>query len=296
MTNQKHPFTLLLVFLFAMSVGANSQNPAVKQEKLTRFELQSAAVISATGNEISLPEYKSTVYWFPVTVPSTVLTGLVKNKIYPDPYSGLNNRLIPDASDEFNKKYNLEQFSHLPNNANPWKKPYWYRTVFKVPGTDHGRHFQLIFKGINYRAAVWVNGKQVADSTQMAGMFGQYSLDISKLVNPGSENALAVKIYPLDFPGLPSTEQLKALDDFYPNGGPTGDIGKNVTMLCSVGWDWIPPVRDRNIGIWLPVYLRTTGGVVIADPQIVTILPDLPDTSSAAISLSLDLINHTSAD
>ena len=88
--------------------------------------------------------------------------------------------LIPDASDEFNKKYNLEQYSHLPNNPNPWNKPYWYRTVFKVPASDNGRHFQLIFKGINYRAAVWVNGQQIADSTQMAGMFAQYSLDVSK--------------------------------------------------------------------------------------------------------------------
>ena len=69
-----------------------------------------------------------------------------------------------------------------------------------------------------------------------------------------------MKIYPLDYPGLPSTEQLKALGDFFANGGPTGDIGKNVTMLCSVGWDWMPPVRDRNIGLWLPVYLRTSGG------------------------------------
>ncbi|HLP74526.1 MAG TPA: glycoside hydrolase family 2 TIM barrel-domain containing protein, partial [Bacteroidales bacterium] len=80
------------------------------------------------------------------------------------------------------------------------------------------------------------------------------------------------------------------------NGGPTGDIGKNVTMLCSAGWDWMPPVRDRNIGIWLPVYLRTTGGVTIADPKVVTNLPNLPDTSSADITLSLDLINHGDAD
>jgi hypothetical protein len=292
MTKQKLPFTLFLILLFALSVTANSQNSRVKQEKLTRFELQSSVLISSTGNEISLPDYKSKVYWFPVTVPSTVLTGLVKNKVYPDPYSGLNNMMIPDASDEFNKKYNLEQFSHLPNNANPWNKPYWYRTVFKVPGTDHGSHFQLIFKGINYRAAVWVNGKQVADSTQMSGMFGQYSLDITNLVVAGSENALAVKIYPLDFPGTPSTEQLKALGDFYPNGGPTGDIGKNVTMLCSVGWDWIPPVRDRNIGIWLPVYLRTSGSTTICDPKLVTNLPKLPDTTLATISLKLNLINH----
>ncbi len=52
-------------------------------------------------------------------VPSTVLTGLVANRVYPDPYSGMNNMLIPDASDAFNKQYNLEQYSHLPNDPNP---------------------------------------------------------------------------------------------------------------------------------------------------------------------------------
>jgi hypothetical protein len=288
--------SMLVISIFLFSTPLQSQTGSVKQVKLSSFELQSSVLIPSTGEEISTSDYKSKVYWFPVTVPSTVLNGLVKNGIYPDPYQGMNNMLIPDASDEFNKKYNLEQYSHLPNNPNPWNKPYWYRTVFNVPASDKGRHFQLIFKGINYRAAVWVNGKQIADSTQMAGMFAQYSLDISKQIIAGQENALAVKIYPLDYPGLPSTEQLKVLGDFYPNGGTTGDIGKNVTMLCSVGWDWIPPVRDRNMGIWLPVYLRTTGGTTIADPKLVTTLPKLPDTSSAKISLNLSLINHNQTD
>ena len=287
-----NPLGLLLINLFAFSAPVNSQSGTIKQVKLTRFELQSSALISSNGAEISSPEYKSKVYWFPVKVPSTVLTGLVANNIYPDPYSGLNNMLIPDASDEFNKKYNLEQYSHLPGNPNPWKKPYWYRTSFNVPANDRNRCFQLIFKGINYRAAVWLNGKEVADSSDMAGMFAEYSLDISKQIQAGSENVLAVKIYPLDYPGLPASEQLKALGDFFENGGPTGDIGKNVTMLCSVGWDWIPPVRDRNMGIWLPVYLRTSGGVTIADPKIVTSLPGLPDTTFAKLSLSLKLQNH----
>jgi exo-1,4-beta-D-glucosaminidase len=69
----------------------------------------------------------------------------------------------------------------------------------------------------------------------MAGMFAEYSFDVSKTIITGAENVLAVKIYPLDFPGLPAKEQLKAFDDFFENGGPTGDIGKNVTMVCSVG-------------------------------------------------------------
>ncbi len=277
-------------------VQSFSQQGSVKQVKLSSFDLQSSALIQSTGEEISAAGYKSNVYWFPVNVPSTVLTGLVANKIYPDPYAGMNNMLIPDASDEFNTKYNLEQYSHLPNDPNPWKKPYWYRTVFNVPAEDNGRHFQLIFKGINYRAAVWVNGKQIADSTRMAGMFAEYSLDISNAILAGKENGLAVKIYPLDYPGLPATEQLKALGDFFDNGGPTGDIGKNVTMLCSVGWDWMPPVRDRNMGFWAPVFLRTSGGVTISEPKLVTQLPNLPDTTEAKISLNFKLLNHNAAD
>ena len=282
-----------LMFLAVKSPGIFAQS--VKQVKLSNFDLQSSALVSANGVDLSDINYKSPVYWFPVKVPSTVLTGLVANHIYPDPYQGLNNMLIPDASDQFNKQYNLEQYSYLPNDPNPWKKPYWYRTTFKVPAGDKGRHFQLIFKGINYRAAVWVNGKQIADSTQMAGMFADYNLDVTGAVKTGSENALAVKIYPLDYPGLPAQEQLQALGPFYLNAGPTGDIGKNVTMLCSVGWDWMPPVRDRNMGIWQPVYLRTTGAVTIGRPKLVTGLPGLPDTSLARLSLSLTLVNHSNS-
>src|SRR6201996_5269322 len=269
-----------------------AQNGPVKQVKLINFDLQSSALIGNPGEELSTLHYRSKAYWFPVKVPSTVLTGLVTNHIYPDPYQGLNNMLIPDASEQFNKDYKLEQYSFLPNDPNPWKKPYWYRTKFTVPQADKERVFQLIFKGINYRAAVWLNGKQIADSTQMAGMFAEYNLDVTKHIKAGATNVLAVKIYPLDFPCLPAQEQLKALGPFFDNGGPTGDIGKNVTMLSSVGWDWMPPVRDRNIGLWQPVFLRTTGAVTIGRPQLKTDLPNLPDTGIAKLSLSLTLTNH----
>ncbi len=283
-------FFSVAVFVFANKVWAQDN---VKQVKLTNFTLQSSVIVTAPGNVVSVANYQPKDYWFPVTVPCTVLTGLVANKIYPDPYIGMNNMLIPDASDSFNHQYGLEKYSFLPNDPNPWKKPYWYRTEFSVPAGDEGKHFQLIFKGINYRADVWVNGKQIADSSQMAGMFAEYSLDVSNAVQVGGNNALAVKIYPLDYPGLPSHPQLDALGDFYPNGGPTGDIGKNVTMLSSVGWDWIPEVHDRNMGIWLPVYLRTSGQVTISHAFIKTDLPHLPDTSIAKLSLSFSVINHS---
>jgi len=286
-------FKLFILFAFLFPENLHAQNIPVKQVQLSQFDLQSSSIIPESGEILSNTTYHSNVYWFPVKVPCTVLTGLVANKVYPDPYIGMNNMLIPDASDSFNHQYHLEQYSYLPNDPNPWKKPYWYRTTFTVPKSDNGKHFQLIFKGINYRAEVWVNGNRIADSSEMAGMFAQYSLDVSKVIKAGNTNVLAVKIYPLDYPGLPSTPQLKALGDFFANGGPTGDIGKNVTMLCSVGWDWMPAVRDRNMGIWQPVYLRTSGQVVIQNPQIKTDLPNLPDMNVARLSLHLSLNNFS---
>ena len=92
--------SLSLVICMQQSLAVTK---TIKQEKLTKFQLQSSELISATGEQISAASYQSPVYWLPVNVPSTVLTGLVANRIYPDPYSGMNNMLIPDASDEFNK-------------------------------------------------------------------------------------------------------------------------------------------------------------------------------------------------
>ena len=280
---------LTIVFLLA---ACSLQAQSVKQVELKHFLLQSTAVTDPGGDSLTSATYVLNRYWFPVTVPSTVLTGLVANHVYPDPYQGMNNMRIPDANDTFNLEYHLDQYSHLPGEPNPWKKPYWYRTEFQVPAADLGRHFELIFKGINYRAAVWLNGRLIADSSQMVGMFGQYRLDVSKAVQAGGNNLLAVKIYPLDNPGLPAPPQLKALGDFFLNGGPNGDIGQNVTMLCSVGWDWIPEVHDRNIGIWQPVYLRTSGQVVITQPHAVT---SFTDTSVAKVSLQLHLVNYGDA-
>ncbi|MBS7566645.1 beta galactosidase jelly roll domain-containing protein [Mucilaginibacter sp. Bleaf8] len=285
---------LVALSVVGMPAALKAQTAAVKQVQLTRFQLQSSAIVKESGKELSGNTYHGTAKWYPVRVPSTVLTGLVANKVYPDPYQALNNMRIPDASDEFNKQYDLDKYSHLPGKVNPWKKPYWYRTTFNVPAGDKGKTFQLIFKGINYRAEVWLNGKRIADSTQMAGMFADYNLQVSKQIVPGGVNTLAVKIFPLDYPGLPDKEQLEAMGPFYLNGGPTGDIGKNVTMLCSVGWDWMPPVRDRNMGIWQPVFLRTTGGVTISRPKLATELA-LPDTSTASVKLNLILANHSAA-
>lgn len=284
----------LFSLLGSLCIGSfhqlQAQTSNVSQFQLTDFQVQSSTIVGNDGVQLSNPQYKLTGKWYPSKVPSTVLNTLVNNGVYPDPYQGLNNMLIPDASDKFNQTYDLLKYSHLGKDVNPWKKPYWFITTFDMPSESRDRHIALILKAINYRAAIWVNGKQIADSSQVAGMFGSYDLDISHAAKAGQKNGLAIKIYPLDYPGEPDSEQLKAMGPFFLNGGPTGDIGKNVTMLCSVGWDWMPPVRDRNMGIWQPIYIRTTGKVAIENPKIVTDL-HLPDTTQAFVSLEMQLHN-----
>ncbi|WP_447641157.1 MULTISPECIES: glycosyl hydrolase 2 galactose-binding domain-containing protein [Chitinophagaceae] len=287
--SKRRLFSILGTLFFAPFSHAQTTNN-VSQFQLTDFQLQSSSIVGDDGAALSDPQYRTNTKWYATKVPSTVLNSLVKNQVYPDPYQGLNNMLVPDASDKFNQTYDLLKYSHLGKGVNPWKKPYWFITNFDIPSTSRDKHIALLLKGINYRAAIWVNGKQVADSSQLAGMFGTYDLDISHAAKAGQKNGLAIKIYPLDYPGEPDSEQLKALGPFFLNGGPTGDIGKNVTMLCSVGWDWMPPVRDRNMGIWQPVYIRTTGKVTIENPKIVTDL-HLPDTSQAFLSLEMQLHN-----
>ncbi|HKJ47364.1 MAG TPA: beta galactosidase jelly roll domain-containing protein [Balneolales bacterium] len=291
-TDMKYFLKIITVFLFLIPFSVSAQQKNRKIE-LRKFVLQSSDIIKANGAELSAANYQSKDYWFPVNVPSTVLYGLVANKVYPNPYIGMNNMYIPDASDSFNTKYNLSQYSYLPNKKNPWKDPYWYRTQFTVPQNYTGKRVWLTFKGVNYRADVWLNGKQVADTSKMVGMFEQYRFDVTNKIIPNGKNYLAVKIYPLDHPCLPAPPQLKALGPFYANGGPRGDIGKNVTMLCSVGWDWVPAARGREMGIWQPVYLSTSGSVTVDAPHIVSDLPKLPDTTKAALTLGMTLVNHS---
>ncbi len=255
--------------------------------------LQSACMVKEEAHQISSGKFQPRD-WYPTQVPTTVLGALVQNKVYPDPYIGLNNMKIPDASDEFNKTYDLEKYSYLPDKRNPWKDPYWFWSQFEIPDHFEGKNIWLNLEGINYRAEIWLNGNLVAGTKEVVGMFGCWSFDITDYANFESANTLAVKIFPLDFPGLPAEPQLRAFGPFGLNGGPTGDIGKNVTMHCSVGWDWIPAVRDRNIGIWQDVSITATGPVDIRSPRIVSDLA-LPELENAALTIEAELVNLTSS-
>ena len=72
------------------------------------------------------------------------------------------------------------------------------------------------------------------------------------------------------------------------NGGISAIDGP--TFLCTIGWDWLPAIRDRDTGIWQKVFLSATGPVVVKDPLVTTDLP-LPKTDSADIGVQTTVEN-----
>ena len=165
------------------------------------------------------------------------------------------------------------------------KQDYWYRTEFKPPNEAKNRRLTLIFEGINYKADVWLNGKQVGT---IKGAFVRGIFDVTNEVKFGQTNVVAVRISPPPHPGIPHEQSIKA------GPGENGGIMclDGPTFVATEGWDWIPAIRDRDTGIWQPVTLRASGEVRIGDPQIVTTLP-LPDTSRADLEITIPLKNDT---
>lgn len=275
------------VFILFLLIAFEVRAQKIKLSGL--WYIKSTVEVIAADEEVSSLNY-TPEDWYETTVPSTVLNALVKNGLYPDPRMGMNNFLIPDISDDFNKKHDLAKFSYLKNKKNPWKDPYWYRTEVVIPREYRNKQIWLTFNGINYRADVWVNGHQVANHNQTVGMFRRFKLNITSWALIGVKNCIAVKIYQVDHPGDPDPGT-QFIVFGYTRGHAT-DIFKDETLKMSGGWDCAPVVRDRNMGIYQDVFLEATGDVALENPYVTTRLP-LPDTSVAAINIQSDVINHS---
>ena len=286
-------YTVLLSAIFILFLQSSCFAQKVtsveksSKQQLKDWTLESSTQVSEKESVISSASFNDK-NWTKAKVPTTVLRALVNAGVYPDPHFDLNDLQIPDASDELNKRLDLSKFSHIKGNPNPFKDPYWFRTTFKIAPENKGKRIWLNFDGINYRADVWLNGKQIANSRDMAGMFQRFKYDITKIANLKGENILAVKIYQVDHVGTANPGF--QFDVFGPGRGQGTDIFKDVTLKFSAGWDCAPVVRDRNMGIYQDVFLTYTNDVEIINPYIVTDLP-LPDTTSADISVSTELKN-----
>ena len=241
---------------------------------LTEMEVMGQATVPAPDPDgwqlARLPQAGDPSAWIPATVPGTVLASYLDNGMLPDPNYGENQQYISDS-------YFLSPFVYRKRIIPPdgWQS-----------GNPDDR-VRLHFDGINWKADVSLNGRPVG---RIEGAFTDASFDVTDLLE--EDNLLEVKVYPPAHPGMAkSNTQARCAT----NGGVLG--ADNPTFHASVGWDWIPTIRGRNMGIWNDVWLERHGPVRILQPNAVSrfsALESLPpqfDTTQARITLHAVLVN-----
>jgi exo-1,4-beta-D-glucosaminidase len=260
-------FVVFFCFLFLVAsslAAANAEGKASGQSttlSLTEsWRIQSSAQVAQSGEKISSKSFDAQ-NWYPATVPTTVLAALVKIGKYPDPYFGMNLRSIPGTTYPI-----AAEFSNLPMSSDsPFSVSWWYRTEFSLPTDDKGKSVWLHLDGLNYRANVWLNGRQVANSNQIAGAWRLYELNVTHDIVPVQTNVLAIEVFP------------------------PKDIDLAIDFV-----DWNPAPPDKDMGLWNRTYLTTSGPVELRHPFVLTKL-DLPSLKTAHLSVSADVRNATTA-
>src|ERR1700690_2754902 len=249
------------LLLTVSSLRATAQQSPNLTELGSGWKITSAKNVNVDDGLVSQAAFDTSHWYAAQHIPATVLQLLQENGVYKDLYFGMN----------------------LAAPGDLWKQDWWYRTTFTAPP---GREvYSLIFKGINYRADIWLNGHKVANRATVVGMYDEFEFNVTEFIVPGGSNVLAVKVTP--------EQSLEG-----ENGIELGDSG-----LAWINWKYlgfhdpqkhldIPFVPDRNAGVWKWVYLSSTGAVAIRNPYVLTDLP-LPATNPAALTVYCDLSNNT---
>jgi exo-1,4-beta-D-glucosaminidase len=241
-------------FLFLVTASLSAQTVL-----RAGWKVQSSAQVPASGNQVSEPGF-STRGWYPTSTPKTVFAVLVENGVYKNPYFGMNLRSFPGVAYKIGGQFANEE---MPADS-PYAVPWWYRNEFDVPAADKGKQIWMQFRGINYRAEIWINGKKVAGSDEVVGAFRRYDFNVTEFLRPGAKNAVAVSV----------------------SAPKAGELG--ITWV-----DWNPAPPDKDMGLWQEVVLSTSGPVAVRHPFVETRL-DLPKAEIAHLTVRAFLNNATS--
>ena len=246
----------VLVAQFASAQHTPPSSPQILKLPLAEgWTLASSSKVDQSGEVLSKPAFQPR-NWYTVSVPTTVVSALVKHKVLPDPFFGMNLRQFPGVTYPIGAN-----FSNLPMQPDsPYAPSWWYRKAFTLPANYQGKTTWLNFRGINYRANVWLNGKQIAKSDDVAGAWRTYEFNVTDAAKPGAGNVLAVQVY-----------------------APT-DTDLAITFV-----DWNPAPPDRNMGLWREVYLSASGPVALRYPTVVARV----DGSNAQLTVTALLKNAT---
>ena len=185
--------------------------------------------------------------WLPAIVPGTVLTSYKSAGAVADPNYADQQFCISDSY---------------------FKSNFWYRNHFIIPQENSGKRVFINFGAINWKAEVYFNGQRLGN---IRGGFTRAQFELTDYVNYGGENYLAVLIYKNTDPGTAHISTDSGPGTMGGVFGNSGEIGLDApTYSAALGWDWIPTVRDRAIGIYNEVSLTYTEDVQVVDPWMIT--------------------------
>ena len=249
---------VFIPFFFVAVALAQPRSQPADAQKLSLGDgwvLQSSVKVEANGQEISRSSF-SAANWLSAEVPTTVVAAQVKNGLLPDPFYGMNLRQYPGIGYPIGSN-----FSNLPMPPDsPYAVSWWYRKQFTLPANFAGKTIWLNFRGINYRANIFLNGKQIANSDDVAGAWRTYEFNVTDEIKSGM-NALAVQVW-----------------------APT----ENSLAITFVDWNPAPP--DKNMGLWRDVYLTASGPVALRHPAVFAKV-DSPANNSAHLTVTAQVTN-----
>src|SRR5271155_4670071 len=186
------PFFLLAIAAAQPSVQTASALTIPLRDGWT---LQSSAKVTDSGETISSVSFAPSSRrgdWIRADVPTTVVAAEVKSGLLPDPFYGMNLRQYPGVS--YPIGFNFSNIPMPPDS--PYAVSWWYRKEFTLLGVFSGKSVWLNFRGINYRANIFLNGKQIANSNEVAGAWRTYEFNVTSAVKQdGGENVLAVQVW-----------------------------------------------------------------------------------------------------
>jgi exo-1,4-beta-D-glucosaminidase len=257
-------FRVVVAFATTLAAAATIAAPLSRADgDITLREgwtVQSSAKVSASAEIISTAGFDASS-WYKTSAPNTVFAVLVENGVYKDPYFGMNLRSVPGVSYAIGSEFANQE---MPENS-PYAVPWWYRKEFEVPAQFSGKTVWLAFRGINYRADIWINGKKLAGSDKVVGTFRRYEFDVTQFVRPGAKNVVAVEV------SAPHANEL------------------GITWV-----DWNPTPPDKDMGLWQEVILSASGPVAVRHAAVEAKL-DLPATNKAHLTVRAELQNASSA-
>ncbi len=187
--------------------------------------------------------------WLSATVPGTVHTDLLHNKIIEDPYYRTNEKDL-----QWIDKVNWE-----------------YKTTFNLNQSVLSKeNIEIIFNGLDTYADVYLNDSKILSADNM---FRTWKIDAKPWLKSG-ENELHIVFQSPINKGLELYEKfglpLPANNDQSENGG----LGENRVSVHTrkagyhYGWDWGP--RFATSGIWRPIEINAWNTAQIDNSYIVT--------------------------